>query len=98
MKIPILSDDKTYDGSVDLIEQKVPYFIESMGLTVMEDAIPGKMLLELDDHRAELIESLAHAAERIGDASLDKKPTEDALRAGIHRASFCFSLRRIRLA
>ncbi|KAA0184463.1 putative Elongation factor G mitochondrial [Fasciolopsis buskii] len=87
VNIPIRSDDKTNTGIVDLIEQKVLYFDEPMGLTVREDAIPGNMLSEVNDRRAEFIECLANADETIGDAFLDEKPIdEDALKAGIHRA------------
>ncbi|TPP59306.1 EF-Gmt [Fasciola gigantica] len=45
------------------------------------------MLSEVNDRRAEFIECLANADEKIGEAFLDEKPIDvNALKAGIHRA------------
>ncbi|CAL8072765.1 unnamed protein product [Calicophoron daubneyi] len=86
VNIPV-GEDRKDSGIVDLIEQKVIYFDEPMGLKIREDAIPPSMVAEAKDRRAELIECLANADEAIGEAFLNESPIEvKDLKSALRRA------------
>lgn len=85
MQIPIGLENE-HTGVIDLIKRRAFYFEEPQGLRMVEDAVPGQQLNEMEEKRQELIECVSNVDETLGEMFLEEKtPTEDDIRAAVRR-------------
>lgn len=87
LQLPIGRESDTR-GLVDLVRQRSILFTGQFGEIVEYDQIPGDMVTEAKDKRAELVEYLANADETIGEMFLmEENPTDQDVHEAIRRAT-----------
>jgi elongation factor G len=92
VQIPIGAED-AFLGHVDLVTMRAVRFVDPLGQSWEEDAIPAGMVADAEAYRHELVEAVADHDEDIMVAFLEDEPVgADQLRAAIRRATLDISI------
>ncbi|XP_006002223.1 elongation factor G, mitochondrial [Latimeria chalumnae] len=80
--------ESSFQGIIDLIEEKAIYFEGQFGQNIQYDEIPPEFRAEAADRRRELVECVANVDEQLGEMFLEEKvPTIAELKSAIRRAT-----------
>jgi elongation factor G len=91
MQIPIGLEDK-FEGVVDLISMKALYFDGNRGEIVREDKIPEDLLDEAIRYREEMIDAASMFSDRLAEAFLEGKETEELIREAVRKGTISLQL------